>query len=235
MEHASPVDVRTRVDVRSRFPVFGSHRSPKSIQESTDTRIENQQPAESSRQTPFDSKSSALPNDPSSHRTPEEQLLSNSLDHFVPSPAPLSIQERQRILESAAAELRSIRNPTSILPFVGSELSPGLLAAFTDTRSQLRHVKDELFVLPRSVYTTLAKGEGGMFFTKDSRHQVFVYKRTPFQHRQKIIPIFQFVGMLELGKLNHNAVRNLPKHVTSRSVIVPIGPDSFVDYSDMAT
>lgn len=154
------------------------------------------------------------------------------------APKALTVRQRNEVLRDAARHLphsQGNRAPVLLHPFMGEALTDRFLDEFAKSKNFLREFKPDFLVQTRSSVSKLWQGEGGIILQRDFRHQLFVYRYTRMPATNRPRTVFQFVGMLEISRPSHEAVRSLKAFSTTRVLVQAIGPDSFVDHSSLAT
>ncbi|GAC98767.1 hypothetical protein PHSY_006362 [Pseudozyma hubeiensis SY62] len=153
------------------------------------------------------------------------------------APRVLTVRQRNDVLRDAANHLqlsKGRRVPILFHPFMEEALTDRFLDEFAKSKNFLREYKPGFLVQTRSLTSKLWQGQGGIVLQRELMHQLFVYRylRMPATSRPRTV--FQFVGMLEINRPSHEAVRPLKAFSTTRVLVQAIGPDSFVDHSSLA-
>lgn len=179
-----------------------------------------------------------LPEPISSSRTPPGPVV---FERLPAPPAPLALSEKYDILNQVAARItsRGSHGETELLhPFLGPALPPAVLNEFGVSRSLLREIMPGHFVQTRGhfVSTRLPKhkaqrGDLGLALERHMDRHLFVFKQAPLRETQRPRTVLSFVGMIELKKRAQDSLRGLRAYRTTKVLVTPIGPDSFVDHS----
>ncbi|KAF6767438.1 hypothetical protein PSEUBRA_004849 [Kalmanozyma brasiliensis GHG001] len=157
-------------------------------------------------------------------------------------PPPLSLDEKYDILNRAFEHLslssRKTREVDVVHPFLGRSLPRAVINEFGLSRSLLREVMPGYFVTTRGrpqptgmTSSQAPRSEFGFALEKHFHRHLFVYKQAEDPEARRPRTILTFVGMLELRQRAAPTLSHLPAYRTTKILVTPIGPDSFVDHS----
>lgn len=178
------------------------------------------------------------PQDPGA--TPEgvgaaDPRLASIFEELPVPPQPLTLQERYAILEEAAERLDSKRKSEEnvLHPFIGRQVPQRVINEFAVSRALLREFKPGHFVQAR-MRESWSQHEGtGFRPEKEGKRHLFVYRLVPEQTSQRPRTILSFLGLLELNQEASRVTQDLEAYKTTRVLVRALGPDSFVDHSQL--